>query len=193
MGCYVCGSVEHYAMECAEVTGLESRVKDAEGRWEKGGMVSENECERLLVSCAAALEYRGAVWLLQQMSERAVAVTSGGWEAMERLHSVSGKDQSRIEVAAIKDIKKPKQLLAAHIKQHRATQRHTLVQSHLAAVVEAIVQLTADADAASGSGGVVVAASAFALCSRLREKLGCPTSTPTRCWPSGCRTWVPRP
>ena len=173
MGCYVCGSVEHYAAECTEVTGLEVRMKEVERRWEKGEAVGENECERLLVSCAAALEYRGAVWLLQQMNDKGVAVTAGGWEAMERLHSVSGKDQSRIELTTISDIKKPKQQLATHIKQHRASQRHTQVQSHLASIVDAIQRLAATVEGAvAAGGGVVVAASAFALCGRLREVLG---------------------
>jgi len=169
----VCGSVAHYAVECEQVTGLEVRMKEVERRWGKGEVVGEVECERLLVSCAAALEYRGAVWLLQQMTAKHIAVTAGGWEALERLHSVSGKDQSRIEVAAIKDIKKPKQQLSAHIKQHRATLRHTAVQSHLTAVVAAIRQLAAAVDvAAVTSSGPLVAASAFALCGRVREVVG---------------------
>ena len=170
LACYVCGSAAHYAVDCTEVAALEVGMNEVERRWREGAAVSEAECERLLVSCSAALEYRGAVWLLQEMNRKAIAVTAAGWEAMERLHSVSGKDQSRIVLAPIADIKKPKQQLASHIKHHRTTQRHTTVQPHLAAVVEGVERLAA---AAGGvGGGVVVATSVFALCTRLRELLG---------------------
>ena len=183
LGCYVCGSVEHYAVECTEVTGLEARMKAVERQWVAGEVVGEAECERLLVSCAAALEYRGAVWLLQRMAEKGLAVTIGGWEALERLHSVSGKDQSRIELTAMDTIKKPKQQLAHQIKQNRASHRHTQIKQQLTPITAAIQDLAAAAAPAAavsgggggggrGSGGVLVGVSVFGLCAKLREVLG---------------------
>ena len=182
LACYICHSPSHHAVECEEVERLQGRFRRVEAEGVEG--VGEEECNDMLDMCGRALEYKGAVWLVERMRGAGVQVTEQGWGGLVRLHEVSGKDQSRVDVEGVQKVKKARTEVGRLLKERKAGERVATAEEKQGEV-EAWVRREMGGGVGGGGvggrrkeegkvegGGGVLGKNLFGLCKRMREGLG---------------------
>ena len=173
LSCYVCHSDTHHAVECPQVDRLQ-------GRFERVGVegvggVGSDECNAMLAMCGQVLEYRGAVWLVERMRVGGLGVTEQGWAGLLRLHEVSGKDQSRVEVEGVGTVKRARAEVARLVKGRRVGERVATAEERMGEVEEWVKQrvvVVGGRGGGEGEGGGVLGKNVFGLCKLMREGLG---------------------
>ena len=166
LSCYVCHAVDHHAVECPEVDRLQGRFKRVELEGVEG--VGSDECSSMLAMCGKVLEYRGAVWLMERMRMARMEVTAEGWGGVLRLHEVSGKDQSRVEVEGIAKVRRARAEVGRLVKERRAGERVATAEERREELEGWMKQRVEGAGEQEGGLGKNL----FGLCKLMREGLG---------------------